>query len=111
MPRPAPTLLAMLSRRRLLALTVPAGIVVACGRPAGSTLERARADGAMRIGISGEQPYSYTDAEGRVTGAQPEVARVVLERIGVPGLDAVQAPFQELLPRLADGQFDLVAAG
>lgn len=100
----------MLSRRRLLALTVPAA-AVACSRPAGSALERARADGAIRIGISGERPYSYADTDGRVTGAQPEVARAVLDRIGVPELAAVQVPFHELVPRLRDGQFDLVAAG
>lgn len=100
----------MLSRRRLLALTVPAA-AVACSRPAGSALERARADGAIRIGISGERPYSYADTGGRVTGAQPEVARAVLDRIGVPELAAVQVPFHELVPRLRDGQFDLVAAG
>lgn len=101
----------MVSRRRFLALALPAGAVVACGRPSGSTLEQARSAGAIRIGISGERPYSFADADGRVTGAQPEVARVVLERIGVPGLDAVQAPFHELVPRLREGQFDLVAAG
>jgi polar amino acid transport system substrate-binding protein len=101
----------MISRRRLLALALPAGAAVACGRPSGTTLERARAAGAIRIGISGERPYSYADAEGRVTGAQPEVARAVLERIGVSELDAVQVPFHELIPRLREGQFDLVAAG
>jgi polar amino acid transport system substrate-binding protein len=101
----------MLSRRRLLALALPTGVAVACGRPSGSTLERARAAGAIRIGISGERPYSYADADGRVTGAQPEVARAVLERIGVSELDAVQVPFHELIPRLREGQFDLVAAG
>jgi polar amino acid transport system substrate-binding protein len=101
----------MISRRRLLALALPAGAAVACGRPSGTTLERARAAGAIRIGISGERPYSYADAEGRVTGAQPEVARAVLDRIGVSELDAVQVPFHELIPRLREGQFDLVAAG
>ncbi len=101
----------MLSRRRLLALALPTVVVVACGRPSGSTLERARSAGAIRIGISGERPYSYADVDGRVTGAQPEVARAVLGRIGVAGLDAVQVPFHELLPGLRDGQFDLVAAG
>ncbi len=101
----------MLSRRRFLALTVPAGMVMACNRPSGSSLERARAAGTIRIGISGERPYSYTDTDGRVTGSQPEVARAVLGRIGVPGLDAVRVPFHELVPRLRDGQFDLVAAG
>jgi polar amino acid transport system substrate-binding protein len=101
----------MISRRRLLALAAPFGAAVACGRPSGSTLERARAAGAIRIGISGERPYSYADADGRVTGAQPEVARAVFGRIGVSGLDAVQVPFHELIPRLREGQFDLVAAG
>jgi polar amino acid transport system substrate-binding protein len=101
----------MISRRRLLALAVPAGAAVACGRPTGSTLEQARAAGAIRIGISGERPYSYADADGRVTGSQPEVARAVLGHMGVTGLDAVQVPFQELIPRLREGQFDLVAAG
>ena len=101
----------MLSRRRLLALALPTGVAVACGQPSGTALERARAAGAIRIGISGERPYSYADADGRVTGAQPEVARAVLGRIGVSGLDAVQVPFHELIPRLRDGQFDLVAAG
>jgi polar amino acid transport system substrate-binding protein len=103
----------MLSRRRLLALaaSVPVGAAVACGQPTGSTLERARQAGALRIGISGERPYGYTDPGGQVTGAQPEVARAVLARLGVAGLDAVQVPFDQLLTRLRDGQFDLVAAG
>jgi polar amino acid transport system substrate-binding protein len=101
----------MLSRRRLLTLALPTGVAMACGRPSGSTLERARAAGAIRIGISGERPYSYAGTDGRVTGAQPEVARAVLGRIGVSGLDAVQVPFHELIPRLREGQFDLVAAG
>jgi polar amino acid transport system substrate-binding protein len=65
----------------------------------------------MRIGIAGERPYGYVAPDGRVTGAQPEVARAVLERLGVAGLDAVRVPFDELIPRLRDGQFDLVAAG
>lgn len=108
---PRPTLLGMISRRRLLALTVPAGAALACGRPTGSTLERARAAGAIRIGISGEEPYCYVDPAGRVTGAQPEVARVVLERLGIDGLDAVRVPFAELIPRLRSGQFDVITAG
>jgi polar amino acid transport system substrate-binding protein len=101
----------MHSRRRFLALSAMAGVAAGCGRPSGSSLERARATGVMRIGISGEEPYSYTGSDGRVTGAQPEVARAVLARIGVPGLEAVQTPFHDLLPGLRDGRFDLVAAG
>ncbi|MHA6627657.1 ectoine/hydroxyectoine ABC transporter substrate-binding protein EhuB [Pseudonocardia sichuanensis] len=101
----------MLSRRRLLALTIPAGAAVACSRPAGSTLERARADGAIRVGVSGEQPYSYVDSAGRVTGSQPEVARAVLARLGIDGLAAVRVPFADLIPQLQAGVFDLITAG
>jgi len=108
---PRTNLIAMLSRRRLLALTIPAGAAVACSRPTGSTLERARAAGAIRVGISGERPYSYIDPSGRVTGAQPEVARAVLARIGVDELAAVRVPFAELIPQLQAGQYDLIAAG
>jgi polar amino acid transport system substrate-binding protein len=101
----------MLSRRRLLAFTIPAAAAAACSQPVGSTLERARAAGTIRVGISGEQPYCYIDAGGRITGAQPEVARAVLARIGVNGLDAVRVPFAGLVPGLRSGQFDLITAG
>jgi polar amino acid transport system substrate-binding protein len=101
----------MLSRRRLLALTITTGAAAACSRPTGSTLEQARAMGAIRVGISGEQPYGYIDTSGRVTGAQPEVARAVLAGLGIDGLDAVRVPFAELIPRLRSGQFDMITAG
>ncbi|SHK18552.1 polar amino acid transport system substrate-binding protein [Pseudonocardia thermophila] len=102
----------MIDRRTFLAAAVLAPLVVACAPTApGSTLERARRDGALRIGISGERPFGYTDAGGRITGAQPEVARVVLRRIGIPGMDAVQLRFDRLIPALLAGQCDLIAAG
>jgi polar amino acid transport system substrate-binding protein len=101
----------MLTRRRLLAaacgLTLAAA---ACGVPSGNLLERARRAGTLRIGISGERPYGYTDSDGRITGAQPEVARAVLARLGIGGIDAVQMQFDQLLDGLLHGTFDLVAA-
>jgi ectoine/hydroxyectoine ABC transporter solute-binding protein len=103
----------MLTRRQLLAMAgaLPIAAAVACGAGSGSTLERARRAGAIRVGISGEQPYGYTDLSGRVTGAQPEVARAVLATLGVATLEAVQVAFERLIPGLRDGQFDLVTAG
>lgn len=101
----------MLSRRRLLALGVPAVLAAGCARPTGTTLEQARQSGVLRVGIAGERPYAYVDGNGRVTGAQPEVARAVLAGIGVAGLEAVQVRFSELIPGLRERRFDLVAAG
>lgn len=99
----------MLTRRRLLTLTPL--VLAACARPTGTTLERARQAGALRVGISGERPYSYVGGDGAVTGAQPEVARAVLARMGVGGLEAVQVRFADLIPGLRAGRFDLIAAG
>jgi polar amino acid transport system substrate-binding protein len=103
----------MLTRRRLLVLAGGLPVVAAssCGTDTGSTLVRARRTGALTVGISGERPYGYTDTDGRITGAQPEVARVVLGRLGVAGLQAVQVPFDRLIPGLRDGQFDMITAG
>jgi polar amino acid transport system substrate-binding protein len=102
----------MTDRRSFLAAALVAPLVAACApSAAGSSLERARRDGVLRIGISGERPFGYTDTDGRITGSQPEVARVVLDRLGVGGIEAVQARFDRLIPTLQAGQCDLVAAG
>lgn len=100
----------MISRRRLL-LGVPVLAAVSCARQSGTTLEQARRWGVLRVGIAGERPYGYVGARGQVTGAQPEVARAVLARIGVGGLEAVQVRFDELIPGLLADQFDLITAG
>jgi polar amino acid transport system substrate-binding protein len=107
------TLTTMLTRRRLLALagTLPVAGTVACAEPMGNTLEQARRAGAIRVGIAGEQPYAYIDPSGRLTGAQPEVARAVLGELGVEALLAVRVPFDELIPGLRDDQFDIITAG
>ncbi len=102
----------MTDRRSFLAAALVAPLAAACAPNApGTTLERARRDGALRIGISGERPFGYTDTDGRITGSQPEVARVVLDRLGIGGIEAVQVRFYRLIPILVAGQCDLVAAG
>ncbi|MEJ3657123.1 ectoine/hydroxyectoine ABC transporter substrate-binding protein EhuB [Actinomycetes bacterium KLBMP 9759] len=105
----------MLTRRRFLALAggaVAVAAATACspGR-GGTTVEKARYDGVLRVGIAGERPYGYTDAGGRVTGSQPEVARAALASMGIGGIEAVQVTFDRLIPGLLGGQFDLIAAG
>jgi polar amino acid transport system substrate-binding protein len=101
----------VLSRRRLLALAGAGLVVAGCGRDDRPTLERLRSSGTARVGISGEQPFSYSDSSGRITGESPEVARVVLGGLGAGMLEAVQKPFGELIGGLLDRQYDLIAAG
>lgn len=100
----------MITRRTFLAVAGVASLV-ACAPGTGSTLDRARSNGALRVGLSGEEPFGYTDTGGRITGSQPEVARAVLAGMGIGSLDAVQVGFDQLIPGLLAGQFDMIAAG
>lgn len=102
----------MLSRRHLFTLTtVGLGTALAgCGPDDRPALARLREDGAARVGISGEEPFSFLDTSGRLTGESPEVARAVLSGLGVRTLEAVQRPFGQLIDGLEQGLYDVVAA-
>jgi polar amino acid transport system substrate-binding protein len=80
--------------------------------PKDDTLARARAGEAIRVGYANEAPYGYLDTDtGRVTGEAPEIAQVILARLGIENVEPVVARFGELIPGLQAGRIDLVAAG
>lgn len=114
------------SRRDFLRRTATAGAVAlgggtvlgACqatgggpGGGGGSALERARSAGTIKIGIAGEEPYGFTDVSGNVTGEAPEVARVVLQALGIGEVQAEQVDFGSLIPALNANRYDMVCAG
>ena len=74
-------------------------------------LEKARSSGTIKIGIAGEEPYGFTDLTNKATGEAPEVARAVLQAIGVKDVTAQQVDFGSLIPGLNANQFDMVCAG
>lgn len=89
-------------------------LLAACGGEDRSrdTLERVREEGTVRIGYANEAPYAYRDADtGRVTGEAPEIARVILSRMGVEEVEGVLTEFGSLIPALNAGRVDIVAAG
>ncbi|MEX1272146.1 MAG: ectoine/hydroxyectoine ABC transporter substrate-binding protein EhuB [Acidimicrobiia bacterium] len=89
-----------------------APVVSACREPdASDTLAMARAQGFIKIGFADEAPYGYVTESGGLTGQAPEVARAVMERLGVPEVDGVLTPFGSLISDLEDRRFDLIAAG
>lgn len=76
----------------------------------GSTLEKIRQEGVVRLGIAGERPYAY-EQDGELVGATAAVHRAVFERIGEIEVRGVRTEFGELLDGLNAGSFDAVAAG
>ena len=103
-----------LSRRRLFGAAAALGgaaLLAGCGRESADPLERLRSGGDVVVGLSGERPFGYTDGAGRATGESPEVARAVVTELGGGGLIAVQMAFDQLVPDLLDGRFDMITVG
>ncbi|HWI81534.1 transporter substrate-binding domain-containing protein [Ramlibacter sp.] len=69
-----------------------------------------RVPGAIRVGYAVETPYAFVDRAGRVSGADPETARLVASRLGWT-IEWVQTEFVDLISDLQDGRFDVIAAG
>lgn len=77
-----------------------------------TTLERVRKQGVVRIGFANEAPYAYVDTKtGKLTGEAPEIARVVLKRLGINEVKGVLTEFGSLIPGLKANRFDIIAAG
>ncbi len=65
----------------------------------------------MKVGIAGEQPFSYIDKDGELTGASPAIARIIFGRLGIDNVQPMPTEFASLIPGLNSQQFDVVAAG
>src|SRR5688500_11221939 len=76
-----------------------------------STLEKAKADGYIRVGFANEAPFGFATPDGKLTGEAPEVAKAVLAKMGIAQVDGVLTEFGSLIPGLKAGRFDIIAAG
>src|SRR6266540_2219586 len=106
--------IARFSRRKLLLgmAAVSIGTVFTSSMAfAESALERAKAQGFIRVGFANEAPFGYATPDGKLTGEAPEVAKAVLAKIGIPQVDGVLTEFGSLIPGLKAGRFDIIAAG
>jgi polar amino acid transport system substrate-binding protein len=106
----------IMSRRRLLtsAMAFAAAAPLSGLAPeahAETTLERAKAQGFIRVGFANEAPFGYATPDGKLTGEAPEVAKAVLAKMGIPQVDGVLTEFGSLIPGLKAGRFDIIAAG
>ncbi|MDY7115807.1 ectoine/hydroxyectoine ABC transporter substrate-binding protein EhuB [Halomonas sp. SSL-5] len=80
------------------------------GAVAAASLEELRERGHIRVAVADEEPYGYLDAEGEGRGAGPDVARPLLERLGIERIEWQVVDFEDLIPGLEQGEFDMAAA-
>lgn len=97
----------------LMALALFAALAAGCGSADGrGTWDKIEARGVIRVGYANEAPYAYLDPQqNRLTGEAPEIARILLARLGVAEIEGVLTEFGSLIPGLKAGRFDMIAAG
>ncbi len=74
-------------------------------------LEKLKEQGFARLAIANEPPYTAVAADGKVSGAAPDVAREVFKRLGVDDVVASISEYGAMIPGLQAGRFDVVTAG
>jgi polar amino acid transport system substrate-binding protein len=102
------------TRRGFMRLAALASLSAApLGRTAyaAATLEQAKENGFIRVGFANEAPFGFATPDGKLTGEAPEVAKAVLNAIGIPQVDGVLTEFGSLIPGLKAKRFDVIAAG
>jgi polar amino acid transport system substrate-binding protein len=103
--RPAGRFVAIVGALGLLLAACPGD----ADRASEERLEAYREDGVV-IGIAPEPPYGFEE-NGQLTGASPELAGEVLDRIGVEVEDYVVTDFGFLVDGLVAERIDVIAGG
>ena len=99
----------MRKTQTLLALAV--ATAAAFGTVASAaTLQEIKDKGVVRIAVANEIPYGFVDPTGEAKGAGPEVAKHIMEQLGIKEIKWVTTGFSSLIPGLKADQFDMVAA-
>lgn len=74
-------------------------------------LEALKEQGFARLAIANEPPFTAVAADGKVSGAAPDVARAVFAKLGVPDVVASISEYGAMIPGLQARRFDVITAG
>ncbi|WP_337183915.1 ectoine/hydroxyectoine ABC transporter substrate-binding protein EhuB [Shinella sp.] len=74
-------------------------------------LEQLKEQGFARVAIANEPPFTAVAADGKVSGAAPDVAREVFKRLGVADIVASISEYGAMIPGLQAGRHDVITAG
>ncbi|WP_244505082.1 ectoine/hydroxyectoine ABC transporter substrate-binding protein EhuB [Pelagibacterium luteolum] len=96
-----------------LTTTLLAGVAAlgVAGAAQAASLAEIQESGTIRIAVANEIPYGYIDpVTGDAMGAGPDVAKYIVEQLGVENIEWVTTDFSSLIPGLQADRFDMVAA-
>lgn len=100
------------SRRFVLAAFGLSAVVAVMGwtQPvaAQGLLAKAKAAGVLKIAIADNIPWSKLNPDGSLTGIAPMQVIAIAKMMGIPKVEAVIAPFGELVPGLLARRWDIV---
>ncbi|MBY3226075.1 ectoine/hydroxyectoine ABC transporter substrate-binding protein EhuB [Rhizobium laguerreae] len=74
-------------------------------------LEQLKEQGFARIAIANEPPFTAVGADGKVSGAAPDVARAIFEKLGIKDVVASISEYGAMIPGLQAGRHDAITAG
>ncbi|UFN48503.1 transporter substrate-binding domain-containing protein [Roseomonas sp. OT10] len=58
----------------------------------------------------GERPFAFTEANGQVAGFSYDLAKLIAERLGRPGMEVVDVNFSAMFAGLFSGRFEMSTA-
>jgi polar amino acid transport system substrate-binding protein len=97
--------------RRTIAIAAGAAALLLAGVAFAAELEDLKAQGFARVAIANEPPYTAVAADGKVSGAAPDVAREIFKRLGVPDIVASISEYGAMIPGIQAHRFDAITAG
>ncbi|WP_237728333.1 ectoine/hydroxyectoine ABC transporter substrate-binding protein EhuB [Cellulomonas sp. APG4] len=77
----------------------------------GGILAELQDAGTITVGIAGEEPYSYLDDDGELTGAVIALHEEVFAELGIDNVEGQLVEWDSLIPGLNAGRFDAISAG
>lgn len=96
----------------IAAVALGVGLTGLTGMPAvAADLEQLKEQGFARIAIANEPPWTMVTTGGEVSGAAPDLARAVLNKMGIKEIVASVSEYGAMIPGVQARRFDMVAAG
>ncbi|WGW12458.1 ectoine/hydroxyectoine ABC transporter substrate-binding protein EhuB [Saxibacter everestensis] len=81
------------------------------GGAAPDTLAKAKEQGYLRVAIANEPPYTKVEADGTVTGVEPDILAAVAKKLGIKEIQGTTVTYDSMIPGLNANRWDVIAAG